>query len=647
MNSTTNFQPLPQHVIPTISNTQLYPPMKPNFKEELKIQKERKKEEAKKTNQIQQELKKQSFRKSQGNLLLTLQKQNLMNNLSTQLTQSGNFQQQYNSGYYETETNDQNFSTLGSTQREIQQQRELRQKHPQVTSVNQDGIQKLRNQPSTLQKEQAEVRRQMEEDMVKQKDYFLWSKQYKNKRPQTAMSKGQKIQIGVQFSELGTLNEFEQYDGVKVLQSQNPDQLDNYMDQVKKFKKMVFDKQGNFRYTKYDNLSKSQHVKMNQLQSAGKIQGKTQKISQKLSQMHKQFKPVETIEKINKAAQEKASMHPRKQVIQDIREKSMKTLANLVNLNIKEKIIEGAKQEVQKSEQEMINEVDKLQREIDVLKQESMKAKDTIVKLQNQNEQQNQKNQLLQVRLDSINTQYNELKKSVQNIEQFIPEYELLNEKYDNFSADMILNQIRVMEDHIVNLKEQINDKDEDQKSLEKKFNTTIQDYQKKNANLIQVDLQRQRQSQLEKAGYKEKYLEIEDALRYKNRYLDLCKQIFFVYNKWHQEINCFPVKKKDDGPVVSVDDPILMLQQMERQMQISSNDKLQSYLRKIIVSANQLQRQYLPDNVNNKFDPDKIYELILKLLKQKDSKIKNLTSQIVNLKGIPLDNTQQYIDEF
>ena len=52
----------------------------------------------------------------------------------------------------------------------------------------------------------------------------------------------------------------------------------------------------------------------------------------------------------------------------------------------------------------------------------------------------------------------------------------------------------------------------------------------------------------------------------------------------------------------------------------------MQDYLRKIIVSANLLQRKYLPEHVNEKFNPEKIYEKILNL-------VNKLNSQNFNLK--------------
>lgn len=75
------------------------------------------------------------------------------------------------------------------------------------------------------------------------------------------------------------------------------------------------------------------------------------------------------------------------------------------------------------------------------------------------------------------------------------------------------------------------------------------------------------------------------------------------------------------------------MLEMLEKNIIISTDIKLQSYLRKIIVSANMLQRKYLPEHVNEKFDPDKIYERILKLINKKDFINNKLEAQLIQLK--------------
>jgi hypothetical protein len=49
-------------------------------------------------------------------------------------------------------------------------------------------------------------------------------------------------------------------------------------------------------------------------------------------------------------------------------------------------------------------------------------------------------------------------------------------------------------------------------------------------------------------------------------------------------------------------------------------------------VSANLLQRKYLPEYVNEQFDPDKIYDRMIKLLDKLTAKISKLTKENKNL---------------
>ena len=49
----------------------------------------------------------------------------------------------------------------------------------------------------------------------------------------------------------------------------------------------------------------------------------------------------------------------------------------------------------------------------------------------------------------------------------------------------------------------------------------------------------------------------------------------------------------------------------MDKYMETSTNEKMQKYLRKIMVSANLLLRKYLPEHNKEKFNIEKIYEKI------------------------------------
>jgi hypothetical protein len=46
----------------------------------------------------------------------------------------------------------------------------------------------------------------------------------------------------------------------------------------------------------------------------------------------------------------------------------------------------------------------------------------------------------------------------------------------------------------------------------------------------------------------------------------------------------------------------------MEKMVMISSDSKLQQYLKKIIMSANQIIKKYFIEEINQVFDPDRVY---------------------------------------
>jgi len=56
------------------------------------------------------------------------------------------------------------------------------------------------------------------------------------------------------------------------------------------------------------------------------------------------------------------------------------------------------------------------------------------------------------------------------------------------------------------------------------------------------------------------------------------------------------------------VDNPEDLLEIISKTLKISTPDGYFRYLRKIIISANQLQRKFFPESVNSKFEPEELY---------------------------------------
>jgi hypothetical protein len=71
--------------------------------------------------------------------------------------------------------------------------------------------------------------------------------------------------------------------------------------------------------------------------------------------------------------------------------------------------------------------------------------------------------------------------------------------------------------------------------------------------------------------------------------YFKLFKKIFEVYSDSTTVHKALLPDKADGGPTANLVEPIEMLENMKKMITISTNEKLQAYLRKIIVSANLL----------------------------------------------------------
>jgi hypothetical protein len=86
--------------------------------------------------------------------------------------------------------------------------------------------------------------------------------------------------------------------------------------------------------------------------------------------------------------------------------------------------------------------------------------------------------------------------------------------------------------------------------------------------------------------------------------------------------------KPNGDAPQANIDNPEEMLQIMKKMVNISSQEKIQKYVRRIICSAYLLQRKYFPEYITEKFEPEKIYERAVKCLDSMQSTIMRLQSE-------------------
>jgi hypothetical protein len=122
---------------------------------------------------------------------------------------------------------------------------------------------------------------------------------------------------------------------------------------------------------------------------------------------------------------------------------------------------------------------------------------------------------------------------------------------------------------------------------------------------------------------------------QYKDNYTVIFKKILDLYNSWATHLHVFDGRNKL-GIKADLQDPIEILDTLIRFTKITTQDNLQNYLKKIIVSANQLMRKFFPEHVNEKFDPDKVYERLTKYVDKLHQALRRSDPKYVTIQPDP-----------
>ncbi|KAM3136163.1 hypothetical protein pb186bvf_011785 [Paramecium bursaria] len=397
---------------------------------------------------------------------------------------------------------------------------------------------------------------------------------------------------------------------------------DDY-DQFKmNFHKIVFDNFGNYLYTRPDPQGEEQKQQVFSALS-NKNNVTSANLKRKLMLKTQSFQPRRIVDNLVKSSQEISSMNPRRRNILDVKQKAESTLNKMIQNMAKEKVLTESKSQLHIISQEMLNEVDKFIRENQVLHDQLEIAKNQILELQSANESLNFKNLTMQKELKAAKLQLDQIKRGTVDLEKFIPQYKIISQKFPELSAEKLIDRYEYFENASLNLTKKVADLEEDKRLMEKQNVQIRKDYEirladmgqyKGNSPVLDTNIELEQ--------------ELKEALSYRDQYMLLFNKILQIYCDWSSKTKAFLPDKIDSGPRSKLVDPLEMLQNMEEMIKISSNEKLQGYLRKIIVSANLLQRKYLPENVNLKFAPDKIYDRLVKLLDSMNAQLQNLQHQ-------------------
>lgn len=258
-----------------------------------------------------------------------------------------------------------------------------------------------------------------------------------------------------------------------------------------------------------------------------------------------------------------------------------------------------------------------------------LKQERAFIEIQLENDHLLRKNQLLTTELNELKAKMETLTESYSKLSKFESSYQLVMEKFPNQSLEKLLDKLEYLEKAGMDFTRKIGELEDEKIIIDREKQALTQKYEEKYIEMNKRESEAERKMQLAKDRLGEKSELMQEANKYKENYFLLFKNIIALFTEWNDEIRIYfnpDPKQKAVEPQAALEDPIEILNLLKKMVRISTPEGLQKYLRKIIVSANQLQRDFFPGATNEKFDPDKIYERMYK-------KMKNLQKENEKLK--------------
>ena len=248
-----------------------------------------------------------------------------------------------------------------------------------------------------------------------------------------------------------------------------------------------------------------------------------------------------------------------------------------------------------------------------------MKQEKAFIETQTENDHLLRKNQLLTQELNEIKKKMDSLNENYMKLSHFETSYELLMNKFPNISLEKLLDKLEYLEKAGMDFTKKLGELEDEKIMIEREKQQIIQKYEQKYIDMTKRELEAEKKMLLVKDQLTAKAELVQEANGYKENYFILFKNIIALFTEWNQDIKIYfnPNLKQIEEPQAALEDPIEILALLKKMVRISTPEGFQKYLRKIIVSANQLQREFFPGVANEKFDPEKIYERIFKMMKK------------------------------
>jgi len=232
------------------------------------------------------------------------------------------------------------------------------------------------------------------------------------------------------------------------------------------------------------------------------------------------------------------------------------------------------------------------------------------------------KNQLLMSQINQMREAEEQIRKNHQNLESLKPIYQVLKEKFPHDDIKTILAKFDRLQTMCLDYSKRIDELEVEKQALNDEKNEIKKEVKQKEFLIKEEEMKRNKIIEAYRSQIETKELDATENNYYKENYKALFNKVINIFMKWSQGINVFDGKNLL-GIKPDLKDPLEMLDVMEKMIRISTSKDLQEYLKKIMVSANLLLRKFFPGSVNDRFDPDKIYEKITKYIESLHSELR------------------------
>ena len=223
------------------------------------------------------------------------------------------------------------------------------------------------------------------------------------------------------------------------------------------------------------------------------------------------------------------------------------------------------------------------------------------------------KNVLLVEQLKNLQMKYEQQLNMNSELEHFQKGMKTLNEKYPQFTLEKLMNRYEILEETSLDLSRKISELEDDKQKFENEKMKQINEYQDKLLAVADTEKKREKELQEFQIRLNNQKFDKEEAQNYKEKYFVIFKRIIALFNSWNNKIRVYYSVKENlpESENVILEDPLHVLDVLDKMVRISTPEGLQDYLRKIIISANKLQRNHFKQFINERFDPEKLYERI------------------------------------